>query len=380
MAPDTATDALMDDIMAQMASSQLSRRSSRASSNRRSARIEKPRSAHASPRVIDRRRTMNSTGSRLSYPTLEDHYKAMFGATSTLIDDSSSENHSTSSRPYSWHPSSTRFSATFYNSSSSMDSRSSQSFHVGLDSQTESSSYQQIASQTSTPKQMNEPFPAAEVAAQTEDAWSSFFGTPVPTRSGPPSYTAVVEEPTSWFLPEYSQVSYEPPQYSNLPASRDAPSDFLPIQRPSANAVDADIKMGEDEDHALTRQESKELIGMGLYDDPETTPFNLLTGGGRGLKLEEEWAPPEEMINDSEDADGEDESSEDETEPPHPVRSQKPVTATFQGQQQLPLVNMAGQSFLFDDADEDTVPTQWWYPAKQPTVVMEHYGITGIAC
>jgi hypothetical protein len=97
----------------------------------------------------------------------------------------------------------------------------------------------------------------------------------------------------------------------------------------------------------LTRKKSAELIGLGLYDPPGSTPVPLHTDG-KGLKLEETWQPPEEM----EDADADEESEDEEDEPPRPEDSRFTPAA-------LPLVNMSGQSFLFEE--DEGLKNEWWY-------------------
>jgi hypothetical protein len=99
-----------------------------------------------------------------------------------------------------------------------------------------------------------------------------------------------------------------------------------------------------DSRHRSVREKSAELIGLGLYDPPGSTPPPIHTTG-KGLKLEETWQPPEDM----EDADADEESEDEEEEPPNMHLPQATV----------PLVNMAGQSFLFED--EEGLKNEWWY-------------------
>ena len=143
--------------------------------------------------------------------------------------------------------------------------------------------------------------------------------------------------------------------------------DFLPIQNPASNWQNniADVPV-------LPRKESKELIGMGLYDHPDRTSLSSgsLTDShmsllmserhnsvGKGLKLEETWEPPEEdEEDDDEDSSSEDDAGEEteresqeetimEIEKPSAIVVTNEIqTATAdQGQ-----VNMSDQSFFFD--------------------------------
>jgi hypothetical protein len=82
----------------------LPRRTSRNSVSQqpcRSSRIEKPKSHHNSPMVMERRKTTTETK---LYATLDDHYRMMFG----IQGDESEEERPQSTRPLSWHPSSSR--------------------------------------------------------------------------------------------------------------------------------------------------------------------------------------------------------------------------------------------------------------------------------
>src|SRR5579871_3674551 len=99
----------LDNYSIMLAASQLHHRQSRnavlLSPRRHSARIEKPRSTHHSPKVSERRRTFTSSK---QFASLEDHYRAMFGDSNDQ--ESGNDVFSESIRPVSWHPSSTRFS------------------------------------------------------------------------------------------------------------------------------------------------------------------------------------------------------------------------------------------------------------------------------
>jgi len=69
-----------------------------------------------------------------------------------------------------------------------------------------------------------------------------------------------------------------------------------------------------------------------------------------------------------EDEDDEEESSDEEEEPTTQAEQQWPQTT-------LPLMNMSGQSFFFED--EDGVANEWWYPqVKQPASTPQDGGIS----
>jgi hypothetical protein len=171
--------------------------------------------------------------------------------------------------------------------------------------------------------------------------------------SGPPSYTT---EPTSWLLPDHSQQYSSPSQYQT------ATADFLPIQHPAPEQHESP----NEEENELERQDSNVLVGMGLYDPPGSTTFGF-GSEGKGLKLEEEWEPPDLRDDDEdEENDADQESSdEEEEEAPEPPRApEKPWT--IQPSVVAPSSNLAGQSFFFDE--DDTITSEWWYQQlKQPT-------------
>lgn len=103
----------------------------------------------------------------------------------------------------------------------------------------------------------------------------------------------------------------------------------------------------------LPRTNSKELVGMGLYDGPDryswtldnymdtettTRPLSL----GKGLKLEETWEPPEE--EDKTDDEEEDEEEEVET-------IQQQLEQVAKEVPQLPPMSITNQSFFPNSQD-----------------------------
>ncbi|KAI9796731.1 MAG: hypothetical protein M1825_006509 [Sarcosagium campestre] len=160
------------------------------------------------------------------------------------------------------------------------------------------------------------------------------------------------------------------PSFSPLPLFTSATSPefdgFLPLQRPespeqTSGSLDADERAHADE---TLDPKVKELVGMGLYDKPDTSPvvdqpldryrrqlMNGLLGKdlglqepvGKGLKLEETWVPPEaepevDLDEDESPVDDTDDARGDEIDP-------------TTGSQQL-----SNQSFLFDDDELAEVP------------------------
>lgn len=177
--------------------------------------------------------------------------------------------------------------------------------------------------------------------------------------SSVPPYSGVVDEPTAWPVSNNSQPCTEPAQHQA------APTDFLPAQHPPPEPQNS---VGEEENQ-LERQKSRELIGMGLYDPPGSTPLPFGFGReGKGLKLEEEWEPPEAPDDDDDDGNNEadqESSEEEEEEAPDPPKLQEQQWG-IQANIMPPPTNMSGMSFFFDD--DDTITNEWWYQQlKKPT-------------
>lgn len=270
-------------------------------------------------------------------------------------------------RPVTWHPTSSRFSGFSYQISNASASTSSHNLVIPQDSSSYTMSPQYTdGSAVYDPMPMNSDaqyqsatsFSSPSVVeegqrSQEEVLWPSYIGNSMPMTSGPPSYTT---EPTSWLLADYSHQYSQPPQYQAVT------TDFLPIQHPGPEQHGTQ----DEAPNELERQDSKVLVGMGLYDPPGTTTFGF-GSEGKSLKLEEEWEPPE-LPEDDDDVENEadqESSDEEEEEAPEPPKApEKPWT--MQPSVVPPSSNMAGQSFFFDD--DDTITNEWWYQQlKQPT-------------
>lgn len=166
------------------------------------------------------------------------------------------------------------------------------------------------------------------------------------------SYSTPSTEP--WYLQEWARKA----ETESKPQGHDS-SDFLPIQHPSAD-LDGDSSMDDEEEVT-----GKELVGMGLYDPPETSldwESSALQGGsGKGLKLEETWEPPE--IEEDEDVD---DASSDDGSVEEPPKQEEPQPLPLQTKPQLP-PSMDGRSFFFEE-DENYTKEWWFQQLKQPTV------------
>lgn len=163
-----------------------------------------------------------------------------------------------------------------------------------------------------------------------------------------------------WYLQEWAR--------RNQAQSQHASTDFLPIQHP-AHGQEHDAEDEEMEDSG------KELVGMGLYDLPDSSlHWSSLQGEatGKGLKLEETWQPPEEDEDDEDD--GDDASSEDgeeELSPPSPAQQAPQVPTNMKPQTPS---SMEGQSFFFEE--DENITKEWWYPQlRQPSLPVRDAGI-----
>lgn len=172
-----------------------------------------------------------------------------------------------------------------------------------------------------------------------------------------PTYPAVPYDPMPYQLQQGFQQSSSPAIPNPI---NDA--DFLPIQHPTPD----EAKASPIPDNKSLKSGGKVLVGMGLYDPPDSRPTfvgsTLLSGTGKGLKLEETFQPPSEQDDEDPVEDvGSDEEEEEEL--PNPHDTQLSDTQTHDP------VNLTGQSFLFED--EDSFANDWWsqqfrYPGMVP--------------
>ena len=136
--------------------------------------------------------------------------------------------------------------------------------------------------------------------------------------------------------------------------------DFLPIQHPLENwSITKPTPIQQ-----LPKKQSKELVGMGLYDNPDKEPHSmneLMSGNafvydvysahespGKGLKLEETWQPPEEDKKSEDEEDEDDGYSVDEGEEDLPISS---IREKAQSKTHTDYGDLSNQSFFFDNDD-----------------------------
>jgi hypothetical protein len=287
----------------------------------------------------------------------------MFGlAGEEDFDDDREEDKRDASRPMSWHPSSAQFQVP---SRSSIMSDHAHNYTAPSRNSAHGSDFYSLSARNSMfTDQFQTHAPSQDAHRGSQDSDNSCQSQP----SGSYSYSSIstpATESMPWYLQEWTRKNN-----TAVTTSHNGSSDFLPIQHPSAIEADDDDEDMEDS--------GKELVGMGLYDLPESSlawnSSTLLEGTGKGLKLEETWQPPEEDEDDEEqeadDASSDDGSVEElptakeNTQLPLPNGSSKP---------QIP-GNMEGQSFFFDE--DETYKTEWWFrQLKQPSVPVRDAGL-----
>ncbi|KAJ9658561.1 hypothetical protein H2201_007768 [Coniosporium apollinis] len=204
--------------------------------------------------------------------------------------------------------------------------------------------------------------PYATVQPQTTPlAWASNM-----VHQGPTS--AYAQQPTSFprsYSSNWPLQSWGQADQSYTPGEETSPG-LLPIQRPTD---DPNINM-QSSGQSEVNDTGKELVGMGLYDLPDSSQSFLLTGAqsstGKGLKLEETFQPPE-----ADEDDEDDNMSSDEESPDEPPNAQDQQWSVQTGNQLMP--DLSGQSFFFDD--DETYTNEWWYPPlKQSAVQGTNFG------
>jgi hypothetical protein len=158
------------------------------------------------------------------------------------------------------------------------------------------------------------------------------------------------------------------PSYVSVPSpgemSGPSTPDFLPIQQfedPFQPPVEP----------KKTGKAEEELVGMGLYSQPNGTLAKApQSKSGEGLKLEETFTPSEEDKDAEADADTENTSQQ--SSPQQPIPCDEPVqmpaqSSFFSKQQPKQALNMLQRSFFFDhDEDQQAMAAQPFVSLNQP--------------
>ncbi|RDW63065.1 uncharacterized protein DSM5745_10176 [Aspergillus mulundensis] len=141
-------------------------------------------------------------------------------------------------------------------------------------------------------------------------------------------------------------VGAPPSNYDSVSSPGPATPDFLPIQQFGDDAESVAMEKPEPED---------ELVGMGLYNNPDATDGLVYGMNGKGLKLEETFTPSAQ--NDEDDDEEEDQQepeqdSNDQQLPPQPTK---------------PAESMLNKSFFFENDDDIEQPTTARHSFNFPT-------------
>ena len=372
-------ESLVNDVSLQMASSQLSRRNSRSSKrhsgtpSRRSIRVEKPPTAQSSPRVLERRKTTTSVK---QFTSLDDHYNAMFGSPKPEERTTATNFDKNGIRPMSWHPSAS--TATRAGLDKALGNRRSANIpNIPVSYSSSDPDYETTAVDQGNAFEGENTGPDMILTEDIENfdvaLWSRYATTsawPLMANVNPclaSNLALFTDNAQDWSFA--ASGSAPPTESAAAQAPPDTHMDFLPIQNPAAlqDPMQPTLRSQRSKDS------SKSLIGMGLYDPPEPaadtwrihmdgyqtwlTP-ELVENTGKGLKLEETFEPPPGHGEDYEEEEDDDDngSLEDEVQDELPVMDEPRLHVTVASSQPT---NLAGQSFFFDD--EESYSNEWWY-------------------
>ncbi|KAL4802090.1 hypothetical protein BDV18DRAFT_147492 [Aspergillus unguis] len=299
-------------------------------------RITKPRSAGNSPSSAGRRRTTTMPHSSAMYQPVPSQDQAPLNA--ALLAAAINRRRS---RPISWHPASRQAEysvpAQFYQPNMAMNSYNFPAPHATQQQMMNDAIEEQMLQQMSEvpmqqtfvpePASHQEPFMQMDNSQFDGGVWDG-SGLPYVQSMNDWSYDmdSVNQKAPSVGAPPSNYGSVSSPGRLTEPPT----PDFLPIQQFS----DADQQKP-----SLEKDNSEELVGMGLYDKPDTFVDGLLYGtNGKGLKLEETFTP---SSHDDENDEEDDQEESDAQQQSNSHQHNKPVD------------NMQ-KSFFFED-DEPTM-------------------------
>lgn len=349
----------------------------------RSSRIEKPRSNNNSPHRLERRRAASlARTTALQSSTANGPYN-------DSLDHHTAQPYQSNARPITWHPESFQNVQPLIESQdhieqSELDTEGfSQNFkatplHRGERTNLDWNVYQPSNYQY----QPNYPqFPTHGVNWDAYQILNNGY-------SG--SFVPEVPDHT-WYLPgtgpQFKEQAYE------QPASQSSTTESLSIQHPPDLIADSTPQMQQTAPNAAsTEREDRILVGLGLYDPPATPPHPFMSAlnQGKGLKLEEPWAPPPD--SEDEDAEGEDEGDGEHGDGTYglPVASQNVVKqmqkqAQIHDQTQLVVAqemlknqqtgpqSLGSQSFVLGSGD--ALDGDWWCnPAAKMRAQEQSFG------
>ncbi|MCJ1354122.1 MAG: hypothetical protein MMC33_004109 [Icmadophila ericetorum] len=392
-------NAMLFDVSGRMARAQLARQisNSSATSMRRAARVLKVNSTGNSPQNITRRRASSTHRSSRHRPDVYSHIPIPPQLASNYGQQVQAEQ----ARPVSWHPStrtpnrSSGWAASYY-----APARYSMGDHQNISVTGFPAPAIQSEPESATSMSTHYSMDGSSIAYQST-AMSLYEGNPqslnldttyqsciAPDFANPQYSDATMTDGFPTFPPNGYSTQTWAESLSAFPTYTTPPTpDFLPIQYPS------DMWQGcmQDSVTTLPKKPSKELVGMGLYDDLDIDSFSLesalnghfghvvkhthLEPTGKGLKLEETWQPPEEEDDDGEEDEDEDESEEEakyEKAPQHvkPEAHMSSVPTATQNNPPTAYGDLSNQSFFFDNDDSyfDSTGFENAMPAMPPNL------------
>lgn len=363
--PSTDIDYMLNHVSNQMARSQLFRRLSANSSNsspsrRPNARVAKAHSNGATPHGVQRRRTTTAhtsqTKPRTSQPI--DPSQPLPRTAAAVAHGTRNFGLSSTTRPLTWHPGS-------YPLDNCLEEMPSD---VAPDLQPF------MAHQEFACVDMSNYLPqsslGSKAASNTQlrnlvsDGYSQLTSvdlTTYPYSYYNPSSSYLQDDTGTPYSYDSSFANFQSVDFSQIPSdyttysTQHTPDTFrFQAQHSAPQYVQSQIPV------KVTKQKSKELVGMGLYDGPsrrELSSLNvspdhidqLLTQPqGKGLKLEETWQPPNDGGHDAEEEGySTDEAEEDLPLGPAPHEAQPALLPATYG-------DLSNQSFFFDSDDPFT--------------------------
>ncbi|CAL8574255.1 hypothetical protein XPA_000221 [Xanthoria parietina] len=363
--PSTDIDSMLNHVSNQMARSQLFRRlsgnSNHSSPSRKpNTRVAKAHSNGATPHGVQRRRTTTAHTSqikpRISQPT--DPPQPLRQAAAGLAHATRNPGLPSSTRPRTWHPG----SYPLNNCSEEIpysDAPDHQPFGVRQESafvdlsrcHPQSSLDSNAASNAQLRNLVSDGYPQLAPVDPTTYPYpcynpsSSYMQHDIGT---PYSYDSAFAN----FQPlDFVQIPFDYMTYS----TQHSLDTFQFQAQPSApQYLQSQVPIH------VTKQKSKELVGMGLYDGPSRKELSTLSVSpdhvgqlraqpqGKGLKLEETWQPPNDDGHDEEEEGySTDEADEDFPHGPAPHEAQPALLPANYG-------DLSNQSFFFDSDDPFT--------------------------
>ena len=317
-------------------------------------RISKPCGVAVSPHNIQRRRTTASHPIRASQTVSQ---------AGTPYGRSTTANTTSSQRPMSWHPGS-RLHQEPTTVPLSTESKLGNTI----------AEFETLAVSGPIPPVFEEPVtmghistPSGDVFDQLATGYSSWDYLPIDPNAPYPSYGNLnMSSANQYYIPTqydcfHGQAGYQTTEYMDAHSisqvyQTPTAMEMLPIQY--AAHTTSDIGLGYPP--KIATKKSRELVGMGLYDDKNgsmDSPVDAMgaqsrniytdpnrSSMGKGLKLEETWQPPGSGSTEEAEDYSSDEAEEDLPVAPPSQQTQPQVFSDYK--------DLSNQSFFFESDDQ----------------------------